>query len=61
MLNEFASLFRQGLGRMLCYAQDRNAQHLTEGIDQVRSGNERLNQALRLNPRAREILGDLRP
>lgn len=55
-----ARLYREGLNRMLCFVADRNPQHLREGMDQVREGNERLNHAVRLNPAAAAILARLR-
>lgn len=55
-----ARLYREGLERMLCYVSDRNPQHLREGLEQVREGNERLNHAARLNPASGGILRRLR-
>lgn len=56
-----ARLYREGLNRMLCYVSDRNPQHLRDGWQDVRDGNDRLNHAVRLNPNAAEILERLRP
>lgn len=55
-----ARLYREGLNRMLCFVSDRNPQHLREGLQDVREGNERLNHAVRLNPAAAAILALLR-
>lgn len=49
-------LYNQGIGLMLGYEGDDNTEMLDEGLEYVRQGNERINEAMRINLASRSKL-----
>jgi len=52
-------LYNQGISEMMLYAEDLNPEHLENGVEMIREGNERINEAMRINRENRRKLEEM--
>jgi len=52
-------LYNQGLAEMNAYVQDLNSEHIEYGLQLVNEGNEKINEAMRINRENRQKLEEM--
>ncbi|MDQ7824781.1 MAG: zinc ribbon domain-containing protein [Candidatus Eremiobacteraeota bacterium] len=52
-------LYNQGIANMLLFLEDKNADHIDYGLELVHEGNEKINEAMRINRENRRKLEEM--
>lgn len=52
-------LYEKGIAEMKQFVEDQNAEHIDQGIELIRQGNDRINEAMRINRENRRKLEEM--